>query len=354
MSIYKCTRAILALTFIISITLYASEDVHRFDVEQGFVHYEILGGAQLTEETNLNIHGTSTLQFNEWGTVFQEEDNGIIETTGAINYVQEVKRLVKHTKDKIITVDYENEQLLERKTDKIFSNNEKETEGLLHRGQEVVAGVLCAVWVGPSIKKCIYKGIVLKQESNVLGVSYVKKATKAVFDTNTSQEQCVLPDFPKQPFSLFKDNIKTKNKTKSENVCKIFKNVAKEVDAADKSFEPSKSIDTKRRKKFINKIGQGIFKIQKKILPELLMAMKKSRECLQLSEDQFDINQCIETYDEKKRTLGFQKEDYVVFTSERKKDILLDNVEDAIIDLQARMPCIKRAKNFIDISACMK
>ncbi|PTB88167.1 hypothetical protein C9925_00140 [cyanobacterium G8-9] len=354
MSIFKRSKAVLAFTFLITSFLSASVETHRFDVEQGFVLYEILGGAQLTEETNLNIHGTSKLRFKKWGTILQEEDSGIVEIKGAINYVQEIKRLEKYTKDKIITVDYKNEQLLERKTDKIFSNQEKETEGLVHRGQAVVAGVLCTVWVGPSIKKCIYKGVVLKQESNVLGVSYIKEATKAIFDINITDEECVLPDYPKQVFGLFTDNIKTKNKTKSENVCKIFKDVVNEVDAENKSYEPSKSIDRKKRQKFINKIAQDIFDIQKKILPELLMAMKKSRECLQLSENYFESNQCIETYTHQKKTLGFQDEDYVVFGTEKEKEKLLDKVEDAIIDLQSRIPCIKRSQNFIDISACMK
>jgi len=354
MSIGKDSRVILLFIFIFSNVLYATSEIRRFDIEQGFVRYEILGGAQLTEETNLNIHGTSKLYFKEWGAVLQEEDLGIIETKGAINYVQEIKRLEKHTKDKIITVDYENEQLLERKTDKQFSSHQKETEGLLHRGQEVVAGVLCSIWIGPSIRKCIYKGVVLKQESNVLGISYVKRAIKVVFDINISQKQSALPDYPKKDFALFTDHIKTKTKTRSENVCKIFKDVVNEVDAKNKSFEPSKRIDTKRRLDFINKIAKGIFKIQKKILPELLLVMKKSRECLQLSEDYFERNQCVERYYLKKRELGFENEDYVIFGTLKEKEKLLDNVEDAIIDLQPRIACIKRAQNFIDISSCMK
>jgi len=354
MSICKHCRVVLLFIFIISSFVCATTKTHKFDIEQGFVLYEILGGAQLTEESNLNIHGTSQLHFKDWGTVLHEEDLGIVETKGAINYVQEIKRLEKHTKDKIITVDYENEQLLERKTDKIFSSHQKETEGLLHRGQEVIAGILCSVWVGPSIKKCIYKGVVLKQESNVLGVSYVKEAIKVVFDINASEEQYALPDYPTRTFSLFNDNLKTKNQTKPENVCKILKNIVKEVDADDKSFEASNPIDTKRRQKFINKIVQGIFRIQKKVLPKLFLAMKKSRECLQLSEDHFERNQCVETYHLRKRNLGFQEEDYVVFKTISEKDVLVDNVEDAIIDLQSRMSCIKRAQNFIDISRCMR
>jgi predicted transcriptional regulator len=355
MPLSKPFKTIL-FTFILTyVPLIATETVqHHFDVEQGFVLYEILGGAQLTDETNLNIQGTSRLRFKEWGEVMQEEDDGMVVTKGAINFVQEVKRLEKHIGDKVITVDYENEQLLERKKSEHTSSQVKETEGLLHRGQDVVAGVLCSVWVGPSIKKCIYKGVVLKQESQVLGVSYVKKAIKAVFDINASDEQCILPDFPIQAFSLFKDNLKTNKETESKNICKVFKDVVNEVEESDKSFEPQKGIDNKKREKFVNKIAEGIFKKQKEILPKLTLAMKKSRECLHLSEDLFERNQCVDNYSFRKSTLGIQEDDYVVFPKERDKAKLIDAIEDAIIDLQPRIPCVARAKNFIDISSCMK
>ena len=335
------------------VSLWAQTTEHYFQVENGLIEYEVLGGAQLTKETNLNIQGTSRLRFKKWGDIRQEEDEGIVVTRGAINDVQEVKRLEKHESGKVIIVDYDNEQLLEHKQSDDKTSFEKETEGLLHRGQDVVAGILCAMWVGPSVKKCIYKGVVLKQESHVLGVSYVKKARKAVFDINETDEQCAMPDYPIQDFGLFKDNIKTKNQMHAENICKIFKNVVTEVDAKDKSFEPQKVIDSKKRKKFVNKISEGIFIKQQEVLPELLMAMKKSRECLQLSQDQFERQSCVSTYRATKKELGIHADDYGVFKEETQKDKLVDRIEDAIIDFQPRMPCIKRAQNFIDISSCM-
>jgi predicted transcriptional regulator len=342
----------LCVFFAMTHMLHADVDIHYYDVEQGLVEYEILGGTQLTNETNLNIQGTSKLRFKNWGNIRQEEDQGMIVTKGAINYVQEVKRLEKHIDGKVFTVDYANEQILEHAEGIVAPSLKKETEGLLHRGQDVVAGVLCSVWIGPSIKKCIYKGILLKQESEVLGVSYMKQATKAIFDINTTADQCVLPDFPKNTFGLFKDNMKTKKASAPENVCKVFKDVIHEVDAKNRSFEPNAHIDSKKRKKFINKIAKGIFEKQQEILPELLVAMKKSRECLQLANDIFEKEQCIKNYATEKNALGIEEEDYTVFDNE--KQIPLDAIEDAIIDLEPRMACVKRAQNFIDISSCMK
>ena len=345
-------KTILCVVLGITYILHAEGNIHYYDVEQGYVEYEILGGAQLTDETNLNIHGTSKLRFTDWGNTRQEEDHGIVVTKGAINYVQEVKRIVKHSDGKVFTVDYDNEQILEHSEGVVVPSQTKETEGLLHRGQDVVAGVLCAMWIGPSVKKCIYKGVLLKQESHVLGVSYVKKAIKVNFDFNTTREQCNLPSFPKNSFGLIKDNIKTQKVSTPENVCKIFKDVVHEVDAKNKSFESNTIIDTKKRQKFINKIAKGIFEKQQEILPELLMAMKKSRECLQLANDMFEKEQCTKAYVTEKNALGIEEDDYTVFDNEKQTPI--DAIEDAIIDLEPRMACVKRAQNFIDISSCMK
>jgi len=354
MILQHATRnVLLGYLCIVSLSL-SGEKIQYFGVESGLVEYEILGGAQLTNETNLNIQGTSRLRFEKWGEERQEEDNGLVVTTGAINWVQEVKRLEKHEGDKVIVVDYENEQLLERTQSDAQTSMAEESNGLLPRGQEVIAGVLCKLWVGPSIKKCIYKGIVLKQESHILGVSYVKQAKKIVFDINSTQEQYTLPDYPIQAFGLFKDNMKTKNTLKSENICKIFKDVTHEVDEDDKSFEPQKSIDSKKRQRFVNKIAAGVYKTQKKILPELLNVMKKSRECIQLAQDQFELKQCVDIYNSSKIGLGIQPDDYNAFPSTMKKDILLESIEDAIINLEPRMACVKRAQNFIDLSSCMK
>ena len=61
------------------------------------------------------IKGNAKLRFKEWGEVRLEEESGVVLTTGAIKHKQHVKRFEKQTKDTVITADYENEQLLERK-----------------------------------------------------------------------------------------------------------------------------------------------------------------------------------------------------------------------------------------------
>ena len=68
--------------------------------------------------------------------------------------------------------------------------------------------MVCEVWQGPSIKKCIYKGVALKVESEFLDVKYERIARKISFDVEISKETCKLPNYPIQEFGLFQDNIK--------------------------------------------------------------------------------------------------------------------------------------------------
>jgi len=349
-------RLIATFWLLCSITQFLNAEIntHVYDVAKGMVRYEILGGARLTHETNLNMQGSSTLRFKKWGELKLEEDEGIISTSGAIRSVQQIKRLEKHTEDTIITVDFENKQLLERKKSKTVSSHQKETNGLIQRGQEVIAGYLCKVWIGPGMTKCLYKGVLLKQESVVLGVSYSKIAKEASFDINVSDDKYLVPNYPVQVFSLYKDTSKTKSLTTPQDVCKIFKDVVYEVDEKNGTYDSPFNIDDKRRKKFVNKIAEGIFKSQKKVLPEMLLAMKKNRECLHLSENLFDLKKCVTLFKEKKKEFGILENDYHIFDDLQSKNQMLDKIEDAIIDLQPRIPCVKRSLNITDLSYCMK
>ncbi|UPT76777.1 hypothetical protein MN086_06885 [Sulfurovum sp. XGS-02] len=337
------------LFFGLATLLHAEMLPHPFDVESGMVLYEISGGTQLTPETNLSIQGKATLRFKDWGEVKLEEESGVVVTTGALKHKQQVKRFVKHTKDTVITADYANEQLLERKKSSYDINSDDETLSLRKTGEETVAGVSCDIWEGSGVKKCIYKNIVLKLEAHIFDVMYVKEATKVIFDSNTSSEAYLLPDFPVQEFALFKDKIKTKNRYKSENVYKILQEAAlgvSDINTSDSSDE--------ERIKFINRMSKDMYKRQKKLLPKLLRSMKKTRECLQTVEDPATANQCMEYCNQIKVQMSGEKHEEITLWDEKQKDIILDKIEDEIIALQSRIPCVNRAKNMTDLSSCMK
>jgi len=353
MSLYHIKMTLLSICIGSVTLLHAEVKTHPFDVESGTVIYDISGGTQLTPETNLSISGNVTLRFKEWGDVKTEEESGVALTTGAIQHKQDIQRFEKHTKETVITVDYENEQLLERKKTASDNINYDETASLTKTGEEIVAGIPCDVWEGPGIKKCIYKNIVLKLESDLYDISYLKVATKAVFDINASDEACQVPDYPVQEFALLKDNIQTKNKYKSENFCKILNDKTYDIEEGNIS-DGINTITDEERRNFINQVAQDIYRKQKKLLPKLLKSMKKARECLYRAEDPVTANQCLESFNQMKEKLGKEKDGYIIFWTDDQKSTLFDQLEDEIIDLQSRISCVNRAKNITDLSSCMK
>jgi len=333
--------------------LLAEQKPTPFGIESGTVIYQIRGGTQLTPDTNLNLQGKAILHFKEWGEVKTEELNGSVETSGALPYREVIKRFKKETKDAIITVDYKNEQLLERKKSSVKKDIQRmQTNHLTKKGTEIVAGIICDVWETTGVKKCIYKGVVLKLESHVYDLSYVKEAIKVNFDSNGS-EACTLPDYPIHQFGLFRDNIKTKNKLKSEDFCKVINDIVSDPEEHNQSTKVSDFEDPKR-KKFIDRISRDIFEKQKVLLPKLLDAMKKMRECLQVVENPFEANRCSESFSSMKSKMGDDEKEYIVLWSEKRKNELLDKIEDEIIDLESRIACVKRSKNIYDLSNCMK
>lgn len=337
----------------ISFLFATTKTAKPFEIHSGLVKYDIKVTAQLTPETNLTVKAQAIFRFRDWGEIRSEEVNGFVKTTGALEYKESIKRFYKETKDTITTVYFEHEQLLERKKPSIKKDIQRiQINHLEKKGTQSVAGVICDVWEGIGIKKCIYKGIVLKLESHIYDLSYVKAASEVTFDTNTS-EDCTFPNYPVQKFGLFVNHIKTINKAKPEDLYKIISDVAiksKEV----KQASMVSNFNSPKRKKFIQRISQDIFEKQKVLLPQLLQSMKKMRECLQAVENPFEANLCRESFTRIKSKLGNDENDYIVLWDDKRKIKLLDKIEDKIIDLESRITCVKRAKNIYDLSKCMK
>jgi len=341
--------------FLMTVHSFANpvDSTPKYKVASGIVFYDIQGAAQLTPETNLSITGRGKLRFKAWGDILLEEINAEVLTSGALQHKQDVKSLVKVEHNKVITVDYDNEQLLEGKRSLLTLNPLNETEGLVEEGEEVVAGYVCRVWKSKNSKKCLYKGVVLKQESHILGVTYVKVATRARFDINASEEACQLPNYPLQSIGLFKDNPKTKNSKKTEDLCKIIQKSSLKNETKKQKFS-TLDIENETRQKFINHIGKEIFTAQKEFLPQELEVLKEIRVCLYTAKNAVSAERCYDTLNAMKESHGVRlKKDFSDW-DEKGKERLLDDIEDEIISFQSRMPCVNRAKNITDLSSCMK
>jgi hypothetical protein len=309
-----------------------------FEVKSGLIEYSIQGGGYLSTETNLTIKGKATVYFDDWGTIHSEQEEGVLQMTGAIQHKETVKKLIYRNKNNVTKVDYKKEQLIKSiLTTKTKANKPKI---FLEEGEAIILGYPCKIWKSLDIEKCIYKGIVLKQEARIFGIIYTKVAEEIIFDINITKEVYSLPNYPQKEIGLIEGKQKEK---KSKNICTQLKELEKkEVFPLDK------------RDIFINELTKDIFEKQKILLPQFLTVLKESRFCLETAENIVQANTCLEDFLSMTEEFGTHQDDYIIVWNAEKKEKLLSKIEKKLRFLEARISCISPAKHFHDLSKCMK
>lgn len=349
------TKTIVGFLMLMGTTLlYSNTQVHTYEIEKGVITYDVYGGGVLTPETNLTLRGKAVFRFRDHGQTLLSGGEGIVSTTGALESKHHIESLEKQTKDAVFTVDFANEKIHEHKNSISNTLREHDIKDLNKTGEEVVAGLKCDVWEGHGLRKCLYKGIVLKVESQILGISYHKIATDVSLDVNATSSECKLPDFPKENFALFHSSFKTKNEAKAKCFTDALKDVAYTFEKRSMKKGNHFGVGEQEKTAFLNKIGQKIYEYQKEILPDLLLSMRESRECLYLADNVAKANECMVDMTLIEEQLGRETNNFIVLWDDKSRKEVLDRLEDRIYYLHSRTACIERSKNITDLSACMK
>lgn len=350
----KITIIFLFLSLGSMTVLSAQTSQKKYNVRSGIILYNISGGGQLVKDVNLTITGKGKMCFKDWGEVelFEEEIEEI--TSGALTNIENISRCIKREKKQRLDVDFKTKKILERSMPK-GNVVENITKGLVKRGQEIIAGQTCDIWEGKGMRKCIYKGIPLLVENNILGMHYQRKAVSITENIKASAEKCTIPNFPVHKFALFKTNIKTKSKKVPKEFSEVLMDVSNEMykQLNDNNLTEA-DIPLKQKKIWLEKLGQNVFDKQKVLLPEMLLSMQKARECLARAKNWIDANVCLEDVASLKSQFTKDKNSNIESWKEGDQDHILDDFDENIARLKSKMPCIRSAKNITDLSACMK
>jgi len=333
--------------------LHATTVENKYELESAMVLYKISGGGVLTNETNITVKGKGKLRFREWGAVELLEEKVQELASGSIHNIKTTEKLIKTDNKQQFDVDFEHKKILEQQ----IVTNKKSTflQGLTQKGHETILGHSCELWEGKGVRKCIYKGIPLLVEYNMLGIQYQKKATSLMLDINDSLEQCTLPSFPVQKFALLKANIQTKSKKLPKEFSKRFMEIYAQMHKTLLDQNSSEQELTLTQKKvFLEHLGQNIFEKQKVFLPEFLLSMKKARVCLEQADNWIKANVCVEDVVQLKAQLTKDRTNNIEQWKGEEKEKVLNDFDNNIALLESRMTCIRSAKNITDLSTCMK
>jgi len=232
----KRVSTVLIISVVLSSLIQANES-KKYEVKSAKIEYELKGsGEMMGGMVKIESTGTKRLIFDDYGLKELNEEHKVSKNT----------TMGKLKVDKVHTLNYINgsivygvqfkEKRIRRMKNSMVGmaslftrgNSRKTGEAMLKKmggkklGTDNVAGHSCDVWDLGGIKQCLYKGIPLKIESNIMGLKTVEIATKAEFDLSLNRDDFKLPDFPiysvnmnnseKKPIPLDKTKLEAMDK----------------------------------------------------------------------------------------------------------------------------------------------
>jgi len=360
MILYRKAIVYITLLLIMSISISQANSVFKsYDVRSAVINYEINGSGTISGGNYLDIHGKATLIFDNWGVLKLYKEKYVETTTGAIKNTNTIRRLYIEDNGVISQVDFKNKKINKSKNlivKESTANGENLYQKMLKemnlQGTNIdiatVLGYQCDVWLYKGKKRYLYRGVPLKEESTLSGIAVTKVAISIEFDNNISKDTFTLPDFKedKQKGFLMEEDRDTHTK----NIQKVKKIVQDEI---------SDTVEVNVDDIELNSGAEhtdDIFHKQKTYLPKLLREMQESRVCLENAEDKISANSCISKLLEIEEKMGGEKNRDRVITlwTDIVKERTIDELEEAIMDMQRRMSCIRSSQNIDDLSECMR
>lgn len=181
----------------------------RYPVESGIVKYKTTIKGKVMG-SNISGNGESTLYFKNYGALELTEDQSTqtteINIFGKKNKTEESNHsMTKMENGMVYSVDFDNKKIT--KMENVGATMLKgvdvnkvgkemlETMGGKKIGDEKFKGYDCEVWDLNGSKQYFYKGIPLRSEVEMMGITTITEATSVKFDTKVSDSKFKLPDF---------------------------------------------------------------------------------------------------------------------------------------------------------------
>ena len=200
----RLVKISIALLVVSGFGVASDKKYQKFGVKSGKITYKVTSSTNIMGMTSKTLEKKRVI-FADFGIRELREEskvtkqNGKIEKSHIISYMD---------KDTIYNVDFNKKRITKMKNPAIAmlglsDENNAQQAGLklLKRmggkkiGKDTVLGYECEIWDAMGTKQCMYKGIPLKIESDIMGVKSSGVATKIEFDIEIKDSDFELPKF---------------------------------------------------------------------------------------------------------------------------------------------------------------
>ena len=188
-----------------------TETLKRYDVKSGKIEYSMKESGNIMGMVKIKGVGKKRLVFDNYGVKDLTEENKVKkETTGGKSKVEKTHTIQYMNAGILYQVDFDRKKIIRMENPAMAMNammgggkNVGQTGEAMMKsmggkkvGTDKVLGYSCDVWDLMGMKQCMYKGIPLRIESNIMGLKSTQVATKADFELSLSEDDFKLPDFP--------------------------------------------------------------------------------------------------------------------------------------------------------------
>ncbi len=350
-----------------SILFAGADQYKKYGVESGKIDYKITGSGSIAGVTTKTV-GKKRILFDAYGARELNEENQVQKTIiGGNANIDKSHKLTYMKGAMIYTVDLEAKRIMRMQNPGFAMMSAMGGKDVMQTGEAMmkkmggkkvgtdkVLGYTCDVWeIMGSVKQCMYKGLPLKVESNVMGIKNVEVATKAEFDISLSNDDFKLPDFPIYDMQG--------NKLDKSKLASMDKKSKAESAQAGEDMAALGALMAGAMQSAGVKEGENPTEAQEKVMGDAMMAamlpmMKKemlsqekmmlfAKKCFSDADTLKEANVCSRKMNEMS---GEEDGDMTEWNEKTKKETL------GFIDQGlARMECIKKAETGDDAKKCM-
>ena len=361
-------RITLCLILFWSSTLVTNADQMKlYEIKSGKVDYRINGSGDMMGQ-KIDTTGKKRLIFDHYGARSLTEENRVEkQTIMGQTQVNEIHTTVYMNHGVAYQVDFNAKRIIrmgemgammgmltggEKNVGKAGEEMMKKMGGK-KRGTDNVLGYTCDVWELMGSKQCIYKGIPLKVETNVMGIKSIEVATKAEFDISVD-DLFGLPDFPvydmygnrvnKKELAAMDRQAEIENAKVQESVEQMqqaMTSAAKEA-GIEEGVVPTPS----QEKAFEDAMMQAMLPQMKQQILQQEEVMREAYRCFHDADTKEEANICSNNIS---LATGEPSEEIGEWTPEAKKETL----EYLDIYIKKIVPCVKKAASMDVLQQCM-
>jgi len=364
----KTIKVSMVLMISSSMLLAAANQMQKYEVESGKIEYSIKGSSDMMGMKMKTI-GKKRVIFADYGVQDLTEENQITKETLNGKTKTTKKHSMTYMKDGIIfyTVDFDAKRIMRMENMGIAlgalmsdgTNMKESGEAMMIKmggkktGTDKILGYTCDVWNLMGTRQCMYKGIPLKVETNMMGILNTEVATKVEFEISLSKDDFKLPDFPiydTQGNKLDKSKLESMDKQAEIEAVQASKDMTdfrKRMEDAAKSAgikEGERPIKAQEKKMEEAMMVGMLPRIKEKILSQentIIFA----KECLSEADTLKEANEC------NHKTNGMsdiEEEDFDEWNPKAKKEMLV------LLDQGFQvMECVKKAQSMDAVQQCM-